>query len=797
MSSHDPHPDLLPVESPSRPLPADLAPEPAGEASATPVWQRLLVALVRAKWVLLALTVAGTAAGVVASRSVKGVYAVTSTLWIEVTERGTTSQGPIRTGELLQSYAWVELLRSFTILDHTIREMRLYAQTTPAADSAVIRSLELAESYRPGRYRLSVDAAGREYVLATAEGFTIERGAVGSPVGAELGLVWHPTAAELRPGLQVEVEVFNIRDLATDLADQISPQMLDQGQFLRLSMEGADPARAAAVLNALTDRFVEVAAQLKRAKLDELTMVLEEQLRYSEENLRTAEADLEGFRVRTITLPSEQAAPLAAGLQSTEAPVLSSFFNLKIEREQLRSDRQAVERVLAEVPSGNLPIDALAPITAVQGSGALMGALQELNEKRAELRALQQRYTADYPPVRRLVGEISVLEGRTIPRIAGELRQGLLAREELLDQRVGSASRELEQIPPRAIEEARLQRRVQIAGDLHATLRQRYEEARLAAASSIPDVRILDRATPPSRPLSDQRLMVILLGFAGSLGLGVGGVLLRDRFDTRVRYPDEVSREMGLPVLGAIPRIEQGKRGSNTSQVAEAFRELRLGVVHAHGAAGPILLTVTSPESGDGKSFVVSNLAAAFAQSGARTLLIDGDIRRGTLHHVLKTQRVPGLTDYLGGAVGPEQIMQATQVPGFWFVGAGSRRVNGPELLGSSRLPGLIHSLRSSFDVILVDSPPLGAGVDPYMLATITRDLLLVFRTGTSDKNFAGVKLEAMNRLPVRILGAVLNDFVASRLYRYYSYLPGYEATEEAEEGAGTDEETRMLASST
>jgi len=265
--------------------------------------------------------------------------------------------------------------------------------------------------------------------------------------------------------------------------------------------------------------------------------------------------------------------------------------------------------------------------------------------------------------------------------------------------------------------------------------------------------------------------------------------------DRRVRYPDQVSQELGLPILGAIPRIKVGRKDGRSApknqslQVIEALRGLRLGLLHAHGVAGPLMATITSPGPGEGKSFVSSNLALAFADAGHRTLLIDGDVRRGELHRLLDTRRKPGLTDYLQGAVGREELIQSTPFTSLWFIGGGTRMHSAPELLSSPALTQLLLSVRGSYDVIIVDSPPLGAGVDPFVLGTATGSLVLVMRTGVTDRQLAEAKMDMLDRLPVRILGAILNDVTPGGPYRYYGYhyyLDGYETRDESTEDPAT-----------
>jgi len=193
------------------------------------------------------------------------------------------------------------------------------------------------------------------------------------------------------------------------------------------------------------------------------------------------------------------------------------------------------------------------------------------------------------------------------------------------------------------------------------------------------------------------------------------------------------------------------------------------------------VFAITSPASRDGKSFVASNLALAFAQANYRTVLIDGDGRRGTLHRVLKgTVRMPGLTDFLGGDANQTEVIQSTSYRSLYFIGCGQRRSDAPELLSSPRMSELFGFLRSNFTAIIVDSPPMGAGVDAFALATIAGNLLMVLRPDLADRELVETRLELLNRLPVRILGAVLNNVREGPEYRGYSYyLEGYEAKDE------------------
>jgi tyrosine-protein kinase Etk/Wzc len=332
---------------------------------------------------------------------------------------------------------------------------------------------------------------------------------------------------------------------------------------------------------------------------------------------------------------------------------------------------------------------------------------------------------------------------------------------------------------------------VAITEDLYADLQTRYMAAELARRSSIPDVSVLDRAVPPNEPVDGAPISIGLLIFFGVIGLFVAGVLLYDRYDSRIRTPDQVMSAFGLPVLGAIPRIQgarNGRGGSgqirNLGQIREAFRQLRTSLEYAYGTAGPMLLTVSSSSMEEGKTLVATNLGVSFAELGLRTVILDADTRRGDVHHFLGGRRTPGLTEFLQSSATGEEVIQSTSHPGLDFIGSGARVPHSPELLSSRRMGDLLAALRKMYDVILVDSPPLGAGADPLVLGSITGHMLFVVRSGTTEKDFAMAKLEPLDRLPIRVMGVVLNDYVPDKIgaYRYYgSYLPGYDVSSEGE----------------
>jgi succinoglycan biosynthesis transport protein ExoP len=800
--------DQLPIRTQGLPVPYEgrptsaLVPRVGAEQSDYDArqgtdWWRHLSAVLRFKWLVLAVTVLGTAAGVVATRFLPATYQAQATVWVPTgTSQGRTG-GPIEQPQVFSSVGWTELIKtSFVVLDDVVRDLRLYLTPGSAGDSLALSTLGLKQRFVPGRYELEVAPSRATFVLRNGQGIVVQRGRVGDSIGPDLGLVWVPPAQALQPGQTIPFTVSPPRDAALRLQQELSVQLNERGaNFLALRLQGTSPGLVATTVNKVAEGFVDTAKALTNAKSRELVRTLRAQLDEADARLRAADVALEEFRIRTITLPSERASPVTPGLAETRSSVMENFTSMRFEFDGLQQDREAITRALDQAQGGELSPDALLYIKAVQQSADLSKALQDLTARQADLRALRLRYTDENPDVVRAVSQIRELQQRSIPDLARGLLAQMSARERELASRIASASGELREIPRRSTEEQQLRREQDVAATAYGKLKASYQDALFAESASDLGARVLDWAVVPERPVRDTAFRVIGMAFVASLAFGLIGAILLDRLDRRVRYPEQVVRGLGLPILGAIPRVKMSGNGRaikpmDTGQVVEALRGVRLGLVHAHGVAGPLMVTVTSPGPGEGKSFVVSNLALAFADAGHRTILIDGDVRRGELHRLLGLSRKPGLTDFLKGNVSRDDVLQQTRYPSLHFVGGGTRMGSAPELLASPALAQLLLSLRSAYDVILLDSPPLGAGVDPYVLGTATGSLLLVLRTGVTDRELAEAKLDMLDRLPVRILGAILNDVQATGQYRYYGYhyyTEGYETRNEAEEQAAEE----------
>lgn len=761
--------------------------------------KRLVGALVRAKWWILTGAVLGGLVGSLVGRVIPKKYTADATVWIETRDRDDESRtsGPIRPNGFLQSRQWPELLESYVVLDSVVRRERLFVKPADPTATPLFRSFGLGAEFAMGNFALAISPDGRAYTLTKGAdfapnlpgfsflrrgGLVVERGTVGDSIGKGIGWLWQPVAADLEKRRDLRFAVAAPREASKELRDRMKISVQGE-QFMRITVADPSPERAAATLNSATEQLVSVATGLKKRSMIEQRDILAEQAEFAGKRLKEKEIELEQFRIRTVTLPNLNAT-ITPGLVMTQPTAMTDYFEKKKRADELQRDRREILNLLDRNQAGELTVDAFQTIPTVKNAPDLTKALDELSVAETELRGLRFRYTDSLKIVQDVREKIATLRGTVIPNLARALARQLQRSSDDLTERIASETRELGSMPERSTTEQRLVREFEAAENLFKILRGRLEAAQLAQASQIPDIRAMDPAVPPRDPSGLTPGILIGLGLLLGLGAAAGIVLLRDILDSRINYPEQVSGGgIGLTILGVVPDTSgnSGDRELIKAQVVEAFREIRMNIVHSFPNGAPVMATISSPSPEDGKSFVCANLAMSFAEAGFKTLLIDGDTRRGVLHSSFQLDRRPGLVDYLLGRVDAQSIIRPTSHRHLSVIPCGERAVRSPELLGNAQMRALMATARSQYAVVLIDSPPFAAGVDPYILGSVTGALITVMRSGATDRRLAEDKLKVLDRLPIRPLGAVLNGVsLRHGSYRYYTY--GYTAELEEEQ---------------
>ncbi|MCL7979474.1 MAG: polysaccharide biosynthesis tyrosine autokinase [marine benthic group bacterium] len=746
---------------------------PGGADATDP--KRLLASLWRWKWWIAACTTLGVLGGVLAGRFIEPEYQVNSSIWIEQENR---ASGPVGGFEPLAAEGWSSVLASNAVLRAVVEDTKLWLRLEDVDADAVpaFAELELTDRTLMGSYTLEIGPAGA-YELTRRDTTAVESGTLGEQVGASFGFDWTPDSNLFDTGDRYRFNIRSVEAAIQGLRQRLDVRFDDKAGIIYATLLWKDRNEGADVLNTVQDQFLNTATELKNKELEETAEILAEQTRQSEERLRQTEFALEQHKIRTITLPSEgiNVAPLPSeGSQVTVAsrdPVFDAYFQRKVEQSSLQTELQQLQRILSDARAGGrIDVLGLQTLSSAGRYPALQSALEELSVKEAQRRSLLLTYTEQQEDVQALTAEIDGLTTITIPSLIGDLVSQLETRLTTLDTQLADQTSELQRIPARSIEQARLEREVYNAAGIHQELQTRLKEAELAVATSSPGLQVLDRASPPLWPTENTAPRILLMASLAGLGLGVAGALLFDKFDKRIRYPDQVSSSLGLPVLGIVPRLDS-QTGMDAEVAVEAFRSIRVQISHANGGSRGTLL-VTSPAPRDGKSMVSANLAISYAAAGFKTVLVDADVRRGHAQEMFNVERSPGLTDYLSGRVGIDGLIQDTAVENLSIVARGAAGAFNAERLDSKEMDDLLAVLRERYDVVVLDAPPLAAGADVLVLGKRSDKVVIVLRAGETDSQLARTKLDLIGNVNIPIVGAVLNAVPTSA--HYYPYYANY-----------------------
>ena len=565
------------------------------------------------------------------------------------------------------------------------------------------------------------------------------------------------------------------RAFLEDQVDQFAAEVDSADEALASYMQEED----AVSLDEESSRLVEQLSELE-ARHDELRIELD----MAESALDTKRSELERIRPRLAERLSsgiqtelrqvqEEKARVAAEINSikTRNPNLDAGANTERARDLRRLQRRA-QRL--EAQSDSLATDYVERSLEAGGVGAGSGG-EDGGETGVSYVVQLQRQIAQE--------EIRV--------------NGLRAQISTVDEQITENRTRLQNLPPKSLRLADLQRQKQSREQTYGFLRQKLQETRMQEESEVGFAERIRSAGVPGRPISPNSQRNLILAAMLGLLLGGGLVVLREKLDTRLRGPDDLEA-LGEHVLGVVPSMEEmienefdgqriltinGEKVRSTlimltnpmSAAAEAYRRLRTNLRYVSPDADLRSLVVTSAAKGEGKTTTSTNLAVAQAQAGQKTLLIDADLRKSRLHRYFDVPRTPGLTEALYDTPNPDDLPviadNLSLLPG------GEEVPNPAELLGAQRMRALLDRMEQAFDLVIVDTAPILLFSDPMALVAHTDGALLVAAAGETEGPALEHAAARLDDVQATRLGVVLNGFDPEDQrggYGYGSYGYGY-----------------------
>ena len=683
-----------------------------------------------------------------------------------------------------------------------VSELFSVLRVAPAADTLTLILR------REGRGRFVVrrpDATHEE--ISSGAGDTVQA------AGVTLAL----TAAALRlPELRLQVVSLDeaVRRFESNLT--VSRPAKD-ADLIAARVRASDPSQAAAAANLLTQQHISGRQEVQGARTGSTVRFLKQQLITLGMQLRVAEDALRRYRERAGVVNAEEEARTQvrrlAQIQADRGAVEAERQALALLVRQMRSDSaqalpggQAKSRGLISFPT----------LFRNQAASQLLGALAQVENERSTLLV---RRKPDDPDVQVLTARIKELDAQ-LQGIAETYLQGLTNQVDALREVAQGFGVALNTLPKKEVQTARLEREVRVQQELYTLIQTRLKEAEITRAMEDPSVRIVEPAVVPKRPVSPKPLLNLGLSLVLGSVLGMMTALGRELTNRSVRSRADALLAAGLPVLGAIPRLErrpisflprttQAQRRAITPRAvvtvfgssvpitpapttphvkhhrrlhrgaaarlrsllvtrretpaayAESFNQLHANLVLAHQEQPPKVLVFTSPLPGEGKSLSVINLALTLAGRDLRVLLIDADFRCGLVNEVFGCARAPGFAELLAGSArfedGAHRIAVG-ETGALVILPAGAPPQNHGQRLLIERVREVLEVLAPQFDVVLIDSPPVNLLADAALLGSSADAVVLVVRAGHTPIEALRYAMDQLTAARAPVIGTLLND---------------------------------------
>jgi polysaccharide biosynthesis transport protein len=551
---------------------------------------------------------------------------------------------------------------------------------------------------------------------------------------------------------------------------RVSP--IRNSRLVDVAYRSTDRALSAQVANAVARSYIDLDLDFKFRSTREASTWLEEQLAEQRKQVEGAEARLQQYREQNDALSLEDR-------QNIVVQKLSDLNAAVTRAKTERLQKEAMYRQLLEVQGDRAALDMFPAILAnafIQQQKAELASLQRRQAQLAE------KYGDRHPAMIEAQSAIQSAQVKLEAEIAKVVQavkteyQAAVAQEQSMNAALDAQKGEALAMNRKAIDYNVIQRDVESSTQIYQTLLQRAKETGVSGELRTSNVRVVDSAEVPVLPVSPRRGLNILMGLVGGAFLGVGLAFLFEYLDNRVKTPEEIERELGLPSLGLIPvtAAVAGKANPLISDgapapFAEAFRALRTNILFSAADGGPRSIVVTSTGPSEGKTMVAGNVAIGLAQTGQRVLLIDADMRRPRAHELFNAAVEPGLSNLLVGASKPSDVVQPSGVENLWVMPAGKTPPNPAELLGSRQFASLVGSLGGHFDCVVIDTPPVLAVTDAAVVAHRATGVLFVIAADVTSRQAAQTALDQLQNARAKFLGAVLNRVDVERDSYYYA----------------------------
>ena len=584
-----------------------------------------------------------------------------------------------------------------------------------------------------------------------------------------LNLISRWSARENIPNLSLQRAYYK-------LLNDMDVRQFRNTELIEVSVRSKDAMEAAEIANT-------IAAAYREDRLKKYKEISEQTAKTFTETLEEYEGRVKDLQVKVDALRLElKISDYIAEGQGAMGPTLEPEAVRKLDMERLTLEGQCsqLEKFLAELES----LDDAKKLESLMGANPNDIVLNELilkkNLAEQELANVDVSYTVDHPDVQRLTQVLETINQQIGARVkssisglrsrAVTLRTQAEANQKMLDEAKQLDAENSSKYRPYWNAKRELENETKLRDLLRTRLRVENIEQDIPRASI---VQVTDPAEPGLKPVEPNLPLHVVLGIIVGLVGGVGFAFFVEYLDTSFKAIDEVEQTLGASVIGIIPQNVGYLKDDPTAAYAEAYRVLRTNILFGRKNETMNTITVVSGGAAEGKSTTIMNLATVFAQNDNRVLLVDSDLRRPSLHRILGVSNATGLTSYLLKQKTLEEVILVSPIKGLDFLPSGKLASTSMGIINSTRMKEFFEEVRTRYDYVFFDSPPIMGVSDASVLASLVDMVVLVVQHRKYPQSMTLRAKQTVEKVGGNLLGIVLNN-ISINQDSYYYYYSGY-----------------------
>ncbi|MBV8451189.1 MAG: polysaccharide biosynthesis tyrosine autokinase [Deltaproteobacteria bacterium] len=596
------------------------------------------------------------------------------------------------------------------------------------------------------------------------------------------------------------------RALADRYMAMLKVTLVPGTNLLKISFATHDPRLSAELAKAHVEGYEQQQSQIRSGQSEEARLFLENKLIEIKEQLQNSEAALNDYRRRKGIIPG------LISLDGKNAVVLDRLADLSRNLTTAQVDRIGLEAQVAIIRKHDY-----ISLPAVAQSVEIQTLRKEINDLYVQEAALSTQFRPDYPPLAKLrlqIDEVQRQLGIAIDKVVAEARSSYDAaveKENELQAEINRQRTETLNLNDAAAQYAILQREVDTNRELYNAVLTRMKDVAVTSGERLNNVSVIVPAEIPTGPTTPKKARELILALILGVSGGIALAFALDFLDNTLKNPEEAEIYLRAPILGTVPEfsalagrssgygvpeLPTGRSAApaagrelvtaygSYSAIGECYRNFRTALLLSRAEHPPRTTLITSAISREGKTVTSVNTAVMLAQLGAKTVLVDADLRRARCHRLLSIENHLGLTEVLTGSRELHEVLRPTEIEHLNFVSSGATAPNPTELLGSHKMAETLRHLEQEYEYIVIDSSPVLPVSDSLLLAKLVDGVVIVANAAATPRQQVQIACVRVEYARGRLLGIVLNR-IKLHSPDYHPYYGGYYYTVQNGQGGG------------